>query len=70
MTFDTRRKPLRLFTLLLTLLILLSIAMFQFNSVRPDFYQPVRPSLTEAKRHLSTFYANEKLLLKELSETQ
>ncbi|MEJ2456123.1 MAG: hypothetical protein P8103_18510 [Candidatus Thiodiazotropha sp.] len=56
--------------LILGLLSMVGITLILYPPSRPDFYQPARPSLTEAKRHLDFFYADEKLLLKELSETR
>jgi hypothetical protein len=63
-------KPLLSFVPHLTLLLLLGATVFFVNPVRPDFYQPARPSLMGAKHHLALFYADEKRLLKELAETQ
>jgi DNA repair ATPase RecN len=68
--FRLTRQPWRTSILTLGLLTLLGIGLILYAQQRPDYYQPARPSLTEAKRHLDVFYADEKLLLKTLSETR
>jgi len=70
MSIGTAFRPLRSYGLLFALLALIGLTLFALSPMRPHFYQPARPSLTEAKRHLDSFYADEKLLLQELSQTR
>lgn len=68
--FSLTRHSWRTFILMLGLFSFLGLGLILYPQTRPNYDQPARPSLTEAKRHLDAFYADEKLLLKELSETR
>ncbi len=63
-------RPLRIYGLPFALLLLTGLTLYALSPLRPHFYQPARPPLTEAKRHLASFYADEKLLLQELTQTR
>ncbi len=69
-SFGLTGGTMRPLILILGLLSMVGISLLLYPPSRPDFYQPARPSLTEAKRHLDFFYVDEKLLLKELSEAR
>jgi hypothetical protein len=70
MSIGLNPKMMRTFIPGLLLALTIGAVMSLFNPVRPGFYQPARPSLMGAKRHLALFFSDEKRLLKELSETQ
>jgi hypothetical protein len=64
-----RRRRRRLLMALALGLLLAALLLPLLEGWRPNFYQPARPALTQAKMHLSAFYVDEKFLLTELSET-
>lgn len=69
-THSTHRRRNRRLLLALCLILLSGALLLPLiDAWRPDFYQPARPALTQAKIHLSAYYVAEKFLLTELSET-